>query len=114
MKQNETYEFESENNPYAIDITIEGDPESKGNKRPERLVWSLSGMLSLCVSVLVTAVILQTAELKRSICVPDDALPSPLLDQIHPAALLCLAAAYGISIAILAMGIVRRSPGDPQ
>jgi trk system potassium uptake protein TrkH len=29
-------------------------------------------------------------------------------------ALLCLAAAYGISIAILAMGIVRRSPGDPQ
>lgn len=68
--------------------------------------------IPLCISFLVTALIIQDASALRSEAVKDDELMLSLVNWIHPAALVFLALGYAVSITTLVAGSISKPAGS--
>ncbi len=69
-------------------------------------------LLPLTLTVLVTALILEQAQIARMGNAPEDSLPLPVTDYLYPAAVLFLLAGYGLSAVALLWGWRQKKSGE--
>ena len=73
----------------------------------KQTMTNIIGLIPLCVSVLITAVVLELAGAARERVTAEDALPPPLTDFIPVSVWLFLAMGYLISIVIMVIAFRR-------
>ena len=66
------------------------------------------GLLPLCLSLLATAIVLQTAAQTREMTIFDDTVAPPIISYIHPAAWIFLLLGYAVSCAALFLALRKR------